>query len=356
MIISPAIEEKLRALLRGRPAPSWQFRSLDAARPPGSAFFIQGPCSRMCIALIMFVTFPLPSASYLCVSVCVFLARGASPSLTASHCPHLPNQLAGENVRGGDPTRMLDEVRRIHGGNLENAVFSVPNTRGRHCLPCLMNFDKSHKHGTVTRIAMSCQAETLRVQSSAQSVYLKANPGKRPSRDSPFATKGCSVYQQDVVRGDVVCEKPEDESSLGSYYQFWSLAHFSSRRRGRTCGLCRLRHFARLLPRIVVSPVAEEGEVPDEDVGASVKDASPVAEAVKVPGEEADASEKDSSSGEDEGTNQEEDNAVLSPPSVDRITQALESTCGDGDGVTKEVSNVLDRREAVQAVPCGFLA
>ena len=271
-----------------------------------------------------------PNFCLLCVrftSVCLFLARDVSPSLTALHCPYLPNQLAGENLCGGDPMRMLDEVRRIYDDNLDHAVFGVPNTRGRHRLPCLMTFEKSYKHGTINRIALSYQAETLRVQ-SARDDFLKSNNGKRVGLDSPFAVKTCTTCQQGVVRGELVYDNHGDLECVGSYYQFWSRANFTGGRRGKTCGLCKLNHFVSLLPEVAV-----EGGSDDR-------------EEAQNPDDEDDGREKDSAGGDDDRSNPEDDNAGKARPSVNRIAKAVESMGDEGDGVTNEVANVLDGIDA----------
>jgi hypothetical protein len=116
---------------------------------------------------------------------------------------------------------------------------------------CLMTFEKSYKHGTLTRISLSYQAETLRVQ-SARDDFLKSNKGKRVEHDSPFAVKTCTTCHHDVVRGELVHENPGDESCVGSHHQFWSRANFTAGRRGKTCSLCKLRHFASLLPEVAL--------------------------------------------------------------------------------------------------------
>jgi hypothetical protein len=72
-----------------------------------------------------------------------------------------------------------------------------------------MNFDKSYKHGTLNRISLSYQAETLRVK-SARSDHLKSNKGKGVEQDSLFASKTCTSCHQGVVRGELMCENPDD--------------------------------------------------------------------------------------------------------------------------------------------------
>ena len=271
--------------------------------------------------------FPLTFACYVCVSVCLFLARDVSPSITALHCPYLPHQLAGESLCGGDPMRMLAEVRRIYDDKLEHAVFGVPNTRGRQCLPCLMTFERSYKHGTFNRIAMSYQAEIIRVQ-SAREDFLKSNKGKRVEQDSPFAAKTCTACHQGVVRGELVYDNPGDPECVGSYYQFWSRANFTGGRRGKTCGLCKLTHFASLLPEVAV-----EGGSDDQ-------------EEAQNPDDEDDGREKESAGGDDDRSNPEDDNGGKSRPSVNRIAKAVESMGDEGDGVTDEVAKVLDGIDA----------
>ena len=56
--------------------------------------------------------------------------------------------------------------------------------------------------------------------------------------------------------------------------------------------------------------------------------------------DDTDASEEVGSSGDDEGTNPKDDHWLV--PRPDTIIKALESMCEDGDGVTKEVCQVLD--------------
>ena len=223
---------------------------------------------------------------------------------------------------------MLAEVRRLYDDNLEHAVFGVPNTRGRQSLPCLMTFDKAYKHGTVTRIEQSYLAETIRVH-NARSDFLKSTPaGRVVDQDSPFASKSCSCCKQGVVRGELVYEKPDedDESNVGTYYQFWSRSNFGGGRRNKTCGLCKLRHMASLLPRVTI-----EG-------------GSPVAEKVTPPDDDADGREKEAPHGEDDRTNQDDEVPGASAAFKARIAKALESMCdhGEGEGVSEEVAKVLD--------------
>ena len=123
-------------------------------------------------------------------------------------------------------------------------------------------------------------------------------------------------------------DNPGDPECVGSYYQFWSRAHFTGGRRGKTCGLCKLKHFASLLPEVAV-----EGDSDDQ-------------EEAQNPDDEDDGREKESAGGDDDRSNPEDDNGGKSRPSVNRIAKAVESMGDEGDGVTDEVAKVLDGIDA----------